>query len=325
MKLLLAIDRDSDPRIVAAYVAERFGRQGVAIDVVTAIPDTDGASAHTRHMADVLPFPRRRCAHYCAAEELVAVLAAELRHKQGFRQVRSHVEYGDAGSAIVAACLRLNPDLLLMEAPRSRGLLTAFSLDGVTRRVVARVSCPVELLRPHAATPRSLFNVLVPIPMMQPPEFPMKQLQALPWPRGSRLHLMGLLDGIFDDSRSEANPATVALELRREQSARRRARARLEAAARELQAALPPDVEVVYDVADGVSSKTIVEAARRNCASLIALPGVATDRSFRGLISGVSPGAVALAATCSVLLLRPPHGAEQSAPATPHIAPLLPH
>ncbi len=188
MKLLLASDQTLDPALQASYLARRLGRQQAEIDVLTVIPGMEdgGDDAAASHggvigISEGAREYRQACAH-------VASLAAQLQ-QHGFRNVRTHVEYGDPAEVILASSRQWRSQLLLIGSPRRRGLLTAFRLDGITRRLLRWADCAVELIRPQLV-PAQPDTVLLPLTIDSIRHLPLQQLQSLPGLDGCRLHLL---------------------------------------------------------------------------------------------------------------------------------------
>jgi nucleotide-binding universal stress UspA family protein len=307
MRILLAIDHRSDPRVVSGYVAERFGSRNIAVDILTVIPSSAGQShAAEQEHGEAVYLPRHRGPAQLAAESFVAAVATELRARHGLSSVRTHVKCGDAANVILSASTSLRSAMIVIEAPPGKGLLTGFRRNGATRRLFGKAGCPIELLRPCARSHRSSFNALVPIGADQFADFPFAQLQTLPWPQGSRLQLLGVLPLAFDDSRVEASPATVVEALDKSRRLRVLTEARLNEVCSNLNATLDHGVEAECRVVEGNTRAVVVDGARQPHASLIVMSSAATDRAIRGMFSTLSPAAIALSAACSVLLLRPP-------------------
>lgn len=287
MRVLLAVNQQTDPLLLSACVAERFYKANVKIDVVTVL--APGLRSRGRGAS-----PR-------TSAEIVALTASELRDKHGFDSVRKYVESGDTVEALVTASTRLRSGLIVIEA-RQSGMLTAFRLDGVTRRLLRRSQCPVELLRPRQARAKERFNVLLPLSLDQIDSYPWSSLQALPWAPGSRLLLMGVVPPAVDAGCIEANAAAVLRSLKESDDARAAGMQRLAALRDHLASRMGRDIRVDFQIAEGNTRDVAVEYAHRTDAALIVLGCAATDGAFRGLLSTLSPATIALSAPCSVLV-----------------------
>lgn len=301
MKVLLASNARLDPALLASHLAGRFGRQAVEVDVLTVVPGIDApaddaATGHGR-IIGITEGPRdfhQACAH-------VATLAMQLQ-AQGLHKVRTHVEYGDPAEVILAASRRWHSQLLLIGAPRRGGLLTAFRLDGVTRRLLRWADCPLELMRPDAGQ-SDLRRCVLPLAAAALLHVPLQTLQKLPWQDGDQLHLLCALPPGLDESRMEASPAAALLALQQGRDAAARARSRLAALQESLQESLPARVQLSHELGEGSLSALTVRHARARQPGLVLLHAAClTERQPEP--DPQPPTALALSLPGSVLLLQ---------------------
>lgn len=302
MKILLASDQRTDPSLLASYLAGRLRGRPADIDVLTVISGSEELEADaTNGGSNIIGISesgrdyRQACAH-------VATLASELQ-RAGLRAVRTHVEYGDPADVILASSRQWRSDLLLIGTPRRRGLLTAFRLEGVTRRLLRWSDCPVELLRPD--TQAMLDDVqLLPLPVDAAAQLPLQRLQSLPWHQGSRLHLLGVLPPGLDESRVEANPAATLLALQHARDAHTRAAAVLANLQTQLSALLPQGVQLTCDLAEGSLRELVVQRVEQLQPNLLLLSHTCFDGGGSPLFHSLSPTALALSVQCPVLSLQ---------------------
>lgn len=299
MKVLLASDQRTDPTLLARHLAGRLEACTAELDVLTVIPGIEelGDQPEGNHgvigIAEGAHDYHQACAH-------VATLAAQL-HEHGFRHVRTHVEYGDPAEVILASSRTWHSQLLLIGAPRRRGLLTAFRLDGVTWRLLRWADCPVELIRPDAAQadPRS---IILPLSAAALTRLPLAALQSLPWQDGDQLHLLCAMPPGFDETRAEASPAAALLALQQGRDACGRASSRLDAIRTELENLLPVRVKLTHEVVEGSLSEHTMRSARDLRPGLMVLNSSCLDEHSKRK-HDEPPTALALSLPCSVLFL----------------------
>lgn len=304
MRILLAVDTRNDPRMAAAYVAERFGSAPLEVDVLTVTADEARGGGHGQDAT--------RDAAVVAAE-----VAERVREIGAVTHVATHVERGrDATAVIAAAAARLASDIVLVEtAPR--GLFARLRAASVSHGLLRRAPCAVELLKPYTAAPRSLFNVLVLIAGERLADYPLHRLAAWPWPAGTHLRLLAAMPPATSELPVEANVFRVFDSVAAGRAAASRAGAALRAMAEDLAAALDGRVEVDHGVLETRSSAAVLrEAEERYRASLIvtcaaALAGAphAAGSAARGSAQGLALR-IATGARCPVLVMR-----EDAAPA----------
>ena len=283
MRILLAVDERTDARIVSAYLVERFGGQPCTIDIVTVMPSATATATRPGDTRGVVShqLPQERAQR--RAQARVMAVTTELEERYGLSDIHATVEVGEPARVLLAACARLRSDVIVLESRRQHGLFSRLRLASTTRRILAAAPCAVELIKPHAATPRSLFNVLVPIAAEALPHFPLTQLAAWPWPDGTRLQLLALLPPNAEETRLEASAPRVYAAMEEARSARYRAERLLGSACDELRAALPHTVDLEHDVVRGQRRRAIFDAATRLRAALIVLahPHAGPDRLAR--------------------------------------------
>jgi nucleotide-binding universal stress UspA family protein len=299
MKFLLASDQRHDPALLASHLAGQIGAQAAEVDVLTVIPgvedlpDSDSATqGSVIGISEGAGEYREACAH-------VATIASQLK-QYGIKQVRTHVEYGDPAEVILASSRLWRSQLLLVGAPRRRGLITGFRLDGVTRRLLRWADCPVALIRPDVGSTDSR-ELLLPLNMSSLRHFPLQQLKLLPWQEGARLHLLGVLPPSMDESRAEASPAAALLALQQGRDAMGRAEARLAALRTDLEARLPCKVAVSFDIEEGSLAELVMHRARQHTPGLIVLSAACLENQGN---DGLAPAALALSLPGSVLFLQ---------------------
>ncbi|MGE0486998.1 MAG: hypothetical protein AB7Q81_22800 [Gammaproteobacteria bacterium] len=298
MRILLVADARTEARLVAAYVAERFASAAVdtaiEVDVLTVV----GRGAdRRRHDVDV--GAARETA--TAANEV----AERLRELVAITRIDTHVEQADdAVTAIAAAATHLHSDVVLLEtAPH--GLVARLRSAGLTRGLLRAAPCAVELIKPFAAAPRSLFNVLVPIAGDRLADFPLHRLAALPWPVATRLRLLATLPAAGLELPSETNVLRVFDSVARSHAAASRTGAVLGEMADELALVFDGAVEVDHAILDTGGNHAVLGEAERYRASLIVTCTAAVSPALDAVASSRDPALrLATAARCAVLVLR---------------------
>jgi nucleotide-binding universal stress UspA family protein len=308
MRILLAVDHQSDPVALGNYLLHRIGGRPADIEVITVIPgiqepftDKDEPRRPIISIGESSSGYRQRCA-------LVAAIAAQLQ-ASGFASVRTHVEYGEPAEVLLESSRQWRCELVLLSAPRGKGRLTALQLDGVTRRLLNWSDSPVELMRPFTGDSVRRNTVLMPVPLHAIKRFPLHALQALPWWHGSRLHLLGIQPESIDTSRAEANPAALLLALQHARDAGAKAKTTLAACAKELDAACDGKLQITHGMVEGNLHQASAAAIRSLQPQVLVLSQACFDQNPKALFGGLTPAALALSAPCSVLLLQDDPGA----------------
>jgi len=315
MKILLAVTDKNDPRAMGAYLARRFAGKEVEFDVLTVLNASAETADENFIQDDMLDSSGMHGTYHQLGSTLVEVFASELQARLGTAMLRTHVEYGDAADVILACCDRWHSDLVLIEAPHRKGLLTAFRIDGVTRRIFAKARCPVELLRTNDTLATARFNVLIPVALEQLRYFPFAQLESLPWTQGCCIHLVGVIPPAFDESLVEASAAAVVKALQECSHYRLRALERLQKYAQELSRVLGEGIQIEHQVLEGSPRDVTGECASRLQASLIILAD--SGDATRDTHSTPSPVAIAMSTFAPVLLLRSAPACAEGAVAKP--------
>lgn len=303
MKVLLACDRKADPAQLAAYLAGRLDGRPVDIDVLTVIP---GAAApavagdtgrNTTVIAESGHEYRQACAY-------VATLAQELQ-KARPRSVRTHVEHGDPAEVILASSRLWRSELLLVGAPRRRGLLTAFRVDGVTRRLLNWSDCPVELLRAGSQPAlEDLILLPLPLPLQEAAQLPLQRLAALPWRKHARVHLLGVAPAAIDERHAELSPAAALISLQHACDARTRASGTLADLQQQLSALLPPGIQYTHELAEGELREVVARRCSELQPSLLVLGQCCFGKASNNVFNALPSAALTLSVDCPVLLLQ---------------------
>jgi nucleotide-binding universal stress UspA family protein len=285
MRILLAVGEKNDPAAFSGYLAGRFDGAAVEVDVLSVVEERTTAKRAT----------------------VGASVASELSEIHEFRRVRLHTRTGSAVEEIVAASEQWRSALVLLGAPRPRGLLTAFGSGSVARDVAARARCAVELVRAPGSTVGGHGNrVLAVVDVERLDEFPFEELQfqSSPWKGAGALRVVGVARGVLEPSAAEASPAAMLRSLERGEQDRAWAEARLGRVCRALAEIWGGRVAVDYRFVEGKTRDVALASAAQFRASLLVLDTPATDGALRGWFSRLSPAALTMAAPCSVLLLR---------------------
>jgi len=304
MNILLTIDDDHEPRLVAAYVAERFGDALLGIDLLQVVPPAAAASASGPADHDIVVERARR-----QAGDRLAGFAAALRTVEGVARVDTHVVAGDTADAIAESARRLGSALIVYET-RGDGRLARWREAHFTAELLRLAPCAVELVKPIAAAPRSLFNVLLPISGDRLESYPWATIAALPWPRGTHLQFLGMLPGSAHDMPLETNAFRLIETLSSSRAAASRAGASLFDACARLGATLGAGVTIDYALADATDGSIVATQAQRYRASLVVTCSHAEQRGRRArarfvpLFARDAALQVAAQAACPVLVLR---------------------
>ena len=301
MKVLLACKGNEDPARLAAYLVGRFDGSQIDIDVLSVIPGIEPQFVEepVRLIAERGREYRQACAHLAALAQELAVVRP--------RSVRTHVEYGDPADVILAASRRWRSELLLAGAPRRRGLLTAFRIEGVTRRLLRWADCPLELLRADSR-PAADEIVLLPLPLDAALRPPLPRLAGLPWRRGSRIHLLGILPAALGQEHAELSPAAVLLSLQHARDARTRASSLLADLRDQLAVQLLPGLEFTLELAEGEPRHIIVQRSRALQPGLLVLGHYCFGLNDASPFRSLPPAALTLSVDCPVLLLQDGNG-----------------
>ncbi|MEQ8663535.1 MAG: universal stress protein, partial [Gammaproteobacteria bacterium] len=262
MKILLTIDEQHEPRLLAAYIAERFGDTPRELDLLQVIPST-AADPGNGLSGDLTSERARR-----RADSRLSGIAAVLRKRSGVTRVETHVEVGELPQAIADTARRCASTLVLHEA-RGCGRLARWREAALAAELLRLAPCAVEFVKPLAAAPRSLFNVLVAVTDDQLEHYPWATLAALPWPPGTRLQLLGMLAPAAADLPLEMNAFRLIEALSCSRAAQSRAGARLHDASVALRAALGDTVEIDYATVDGTAAEVVARQAQHHRASLL--------------------------------------------------------
>jgi len=323
MKILLAVNETNDPVTTSTYLEKRFGRNQVEVDVLTVIQGSELLNAFEDGSPEGSIEAKQHALAYDHACALVANVAAELRKRYGIKAVRTHVEYGDPAEVILTTSRRWHSSLLLIGAPARRGLLTALRVEGVTRRLLKWADCPVEMLRAQFPTDSRAQKILVPIPLVKPESFILPPLSTLPWQPGTHLHMLGVMPETFDSNQTEANPAVMLLAVQTGRDAWAKAKSRLARLCGELAAQLPEGVKLGHQLAEGTLREATVATSQEMGADLVVLGRNWLD-SGNSRFAGLSPAALALSVSCSVLMLQddPAIAGEQAGKAAANFASL---
>lgn len=303
MRILLAVDQQSDPVALGNYLLHRIGPRPTDIEVITVIPGVEEPFTEKDEQCQPIVSIAEGSTDYRRSCALVAAVAAQLQ-ASGFASVRTHVEYGDPAEVLLDSSRQWRCDLVLLSAPRGKGRRTALQLDGVTRRLLHWSDSPVELMRPFTGDSVRRNTVLIPVPMHEIKRFPLHALQALPWWHGSRLHLLGIQPDSIDESRTEANPAALLLALQHARDAGAKARATLAACAKELDALCNGKLQVTHALVEGNLHQASTAALRLLQPQILVLSQACFNPNPKALFSSLSPAALALSTPCSVLLLQ---------------------
>lgn len=302
MRILLAIDERNHPRVVAEYIAQRFGVAATRVDVVTVIPPIARPQARTGESAFVSHRLADELAQRRAKARIDACVEA-LSASPGAWTIRGSVERGDVAGTLIDACTRYASDVILLQSRARRGLLSRLRVASITRRVLAGAPCAVELLRPHATPARALHQVVIPVNLEEAGTAAIARIARQPWPAGTRLHLLGMLPVRAEETCVEANGLRVQAAMEAACRDQQRMRALLESACADLARTSSPAVEIDYDIAWGPAPDIVRDAAVRLRASMVVL-GATSTPGLAGLLRGSGTTSLALSMPCPVLVLR---------------------
>ncbi len=304
MNILMTIGDDHDPRVLAAYVAERFDGAPLGIDLLQVIPPAESTSAAGQADHDFAVERARR-----RAGERLAGFAEVLRTVAGVTRFDTHVAGGESAKVIAAAARRCGSALVLVET-RGDGRLARWREAHFAAELLRLAPCAVELVKPFAAAPRSLFNVLLPVSGEQLETYPWETIAALPWPRGTHLQFLGMLPDGADDLPLETNAFRLIETLSCDRAAASRTGAGLHDACIRLGHALGDDVTIDYALSDAAEGSVVAAQVQRYRASLVVTCSRAEQRGRRGrgrfapLFARDAALQIVAQAACAVLVLR---------------------
>ena len=299
MKILYIVDPHAEPGHVAGYFAERFGAAPLEIDVLSVLPADADEPAPSRQDSNVSLELMRRHSRQRLPEpgELVAT---RLREQSGNWTVMAHTAHGRSLTAIRQAANNLGSELVMLDGATGRAQAGRYQM--LASRLAPQVACSIEIIKPYAAVPRSLFNVLVPLDVAALDTYPLERLCMMPWAPGTSLHVLGLVN--FEEPRAALE--TTAFRMYEMFSNRSstlvRAAAVLTERCRELALGLDGGVEIDGSVVAADDSDAVLNAAQQQRSSMIVLRNLDHERHrFPG--RGRSMMAeVAQRSPCSVLV-----------------------
>jgi nucleotide-binding universal stress UspA family protein len=300
MKVLLAINEKNDPVATARYLADRFGNTRLDLHVLSVIDKPELLTTIGRGNSLLENELERQAAHNRAICSMVADFAKQLRFAIKPRSASTHVEYGDPAEVVLRFARQLQVDLLLLGAPKRHGLLTAFRLEGVTRRVLRWADCPVELFRPaETGQPQ---RILVPFRISADRNFTLPKLSHLAMEEHCELQLLGIMSPVFDENCTEANPAAVLLRMQEARDSWAYARSRLAELSANLARELPQSVQVKHLLLQGDPVRELSKAACQLQPSLVVLDEQWVNQKSH-LFSGFTPMSLVMSVNCSVISL----------------------
>jgi nucleotide-binding universal stress UspA family protein len=290
MRVLLVITENDDLESVGQYIAQRFNRAEVDVDVVAVM------NGH----ATIGRGPEDR-----AARTALNTVAHALRDTWGIRSVQTHLEHGDVVDIVLELSRDCRSDLILLAAPMNNGLL-ASGFSRTTRRLFRKSTCSVELLRCNHAVQQGRFTVVVPLPADQVEHFPHERLRPLAWVSGTQINLLAVISPAIDEGLVEANPAAI---LRAQDLVAHRkkiAEGKLSAICLELTEMLGDDVDVDFEIAEGQLQRVTETAAQRPGSILLVIGAESAGNPPGRRMSNLEYASIARAAGCSVLYFKTP-------------------
>lgn len=299
MKILLAVNPGNDLPGVVNYLRRRFGGTTIDLDILTVLqPEGLGRWEST----PLVPNTKTEMDNHDRACSLVADYAQKITRHCETGNVRTYVEYGDAAEVILDFGRQQSSDVLVIGTPARKGLLTAFRMDGITRRLLKWSDCPVELCKPRGDD-GEVFRILVPLYIGAAENFTLPDLAGHCWPAKSHLHFLGIMASAIDTGSCEANGASVLLRLQEGRDAQGRARARLSCLDRAVTRQLPGDVRASHDIAEGDPRDLAVRFTHKLRPDLVVLtPGWEGD-TVPSPFSALAPVSLALSTPSSLLHL----------------------
>lgn len=307
--ILLVVDADAEIHSLAAGFVDRYGNdEGLHVDIVATGASSDAAvTPEALPAAGNISFDLLRSRGTQEPDQTAYALADLLRGQFALHAVNVHRVGGAPATAIAELAQQLRSSLVVVEV-RSQGLLARLNPAGFVNQLIRLVPCAVELIKPYATVPRSHFNVLVAVDVAHIADYPFEQLAAMPWPAGTRLHLLGLAARADADEPLETHPFRVLHSLSTQQALVSRAGALLSDAAERLRAALPATVSVDFSTTTAAGNDAMLGHAARQRASLIAtwspVQSAALGQALAGWLARSRDADLALRAGCSVLVLR---------------------
>jgi len=302
MRILLAVNETNDAVETARYLAHRFGQEKLEIDILSVIPGpelfrrvtgTDRASQHQ------IEKQQRLHEKVCS---LVAGFENQIRFSAKVRSIRTYVEYGDAAEIILNFSRQLRSDLALIGIPSQQGMLTAFRVDGVTRRVLKWAECPVEMFRTSNYDTESN-RILVPVRINTEGELDLPPLEKLSWSPGSHLHLMGVMPSFIEDNKMEVNQVALLLRMQEFRDRSGVAKARFSRLCEGLAQALPDEVKISHELEEGSLSEILSRKVKELTPSLVVMDEGWSSGVKGNLFSSLAPMALVLSMPCSVISL----------------------
>lgn len=260
MKILLAVSTDSDPIAVSRYIGSRFKHRNIYIDILTVLPRGRSTAA----VGGLQNLKKR-------ANQVVDKISTLLRENYQITGVFGHIEYGDPSQLILSLSKRWRSSLILIEAPKRQGMLTAIRRNGVSHQLFDKAGCSLEFVRSESKQENKPFKVLIPLNENTIDRFDIRKLTEMLWVSNSQIRLAAVMPDPYDSSRIEASPAALLKESR--ELARRKAvvEGKLSALCNQLTEALnhPPDID--FQICKGNFYQTISQVAERFDPALIVI------------------------------------------------------
>ncbi|MGA0936291.1 MAG: universal stress protein [Pseudohongiellaceae bacterium] len=297
MKVLLAVHSGNDVTSIVQYLRKRFAGTEFDLDVLTVL---QAGSNVLGQLGRLSPDTDAEMRSYNAACDMVSNYARQIGQQCQVGKMRTHVEYGEPAEVILGFSRRSNTSLLLLGAPVRSGMLTAFRIDGITRRLLKWADCPVEVCKP-LVDDATEFRVLVPLALTAGKNNTHPDISAYRWPGKCHVHLLGIVQPGIDETCFEANGAAVLLKMMESHDAQAKAKAQLQKHSQELALRLPPEAKTSHEIIEGDPRDVTAVAARELSPDLVVLTQGWEGDSVPNPFSSLAPVSLMLSAPCSVM------------------------
>ena len=288
MKILLAVDSSAPSDVAIEEVAAGPWPPGTTVEVLTVVEPWDVPS-----LAEVLNRTAEELLHGAQQRLTAAGVAAT-----------TLMLPGDPKAVIVDHAAKMNADLVVVGASGATGL-TKFLLGSVAAAVARFAPCSVEIVRSPVRDEDnpSAIRILLATDGSECSEFAARYVAARPWPIGSEVHVLSVVELSVPLFRIPYPPYfdPRAMEELRAEAMKRTEEAVMAAEQIVTDAGLP--VSGTVAVPSASPKELILEEAHRWAADLIVVGSHGRRGMSRFLLGSVSE-TVASHASCSVEIVR---------------------
>lgn len=301
MKVLLAVNNSNNPIETARYLADRFGKSPIELHLLSVISGQEIISKTMVNNSDHEAKLEKQALCHRETSTMLADFARHIRFTGKVKSISTYVEYGDPAEVMLSMCRQLQVDIVLLGAPKKHGFLTAFRLDGVTRRVMRWTECTVEMFR-CCNSENVQQRILVPLRIEPGRQLTLPPIQHLALGTNCDIRLLGILPQVFEDNQVEANPAAMLIRIQETRDRWGFARSKLEELGKQLAGELPESTRVSQLLLQGNPVEVLAQSARELTPTHVVLDEKWVARKGH-IFPDLSPMTVIMSMNCSVISL----------------------